>query len=160
MATAKHTWRTVWQGQAIVVLRDEVEVDRLPADRIARVVFVCRGDGDSPGDIERTVVELGDEGGYWVFEAETGFAGRVNFERQAFWAERGLVHWVGVADAAWPWRLRLRTLGAREAMRRLPRGDLEGVLDQWPLVGPQTWDERKQRRIDKHRPFGHVRAVP
>lgn len=159
MTTAKHTWRTVWQQQDIVVLRDEVEVDRLAADRIARVVFVCSGGGDTPGDIERTVVELADGAGYLVFEAETGFAGRVNFERQAFWAEKQLVYWVGIADAAWPWRLRLRTFGGREPLRRIARGDLEGVLDQWPLVGPQTWAERKQRRIDRHRPFGNVRAA-
>ena len=42
-----------------MVLRDEVEVDRLAADRIARVVFVCSGEGDSPGDIERTVLRHG-----------------------------------------------------------------------------------------------------
>ncbi len=158
MAMANHTWRTVWQQQDIVILRDEIEVDRLPAERIGRVVFVCRGEGDSPGDIERTVVELADDDGYLVFEAETGFAGRVNFERQTFWAERRLVHWVGATDAVLPWRLRLRSFGAKEAFRRLPKGELDGVLDQWPLIGPQTWDERKQRRIDKHRPFGSVRA--
>src|SRR5437764_393512 len=46
----KPTWRTLWVQNDIVVYRDEVEVDRLPGDRIVRVHLVYRGRGDTPGD--------------------------------------------------------------------------------------------------------------
>ena len=35
-----HSWRTAWQVQDIIVYRDDVEVDRMPASSIDRVVFV------------------------------------------------------------------------------------------------------------------------
>jgi hypothetical protein len=34
----KHAWRTAWQGQDIVVYRDELEFDRFSADQIKRVM--------------------------------------------------------------------------------------------------------------------------
>ena len=90
----KTSWRTLWVHNDIVVYRDEVEVDRLPGDRIARVFLVYRGQGDTPGDIAQSVVELAGDEGYALFEANTGFAGRVNFERQSFWHARQCVYWV------------------------------------------------------------------
>ena len=51
-------WRTAWQQQAIVVWRDEVEVDRLEADRIRKVVLVYEGSGDSPGDVIGALVRV------------------------------------------------------------------------------------------------------
>ena len=105
-----------------------------------------------------SVVELdGADGGFALFEARTGFAGRVNFERQAFWQERGCVYWVPAASAALPWRLRLggwRGDAAGRAYRRIDRSELEGCLAGWALEGPQTWDERKQSRLERSRPFG------
>ena len=92
----KTTWRTLWQHQDIVVYRDEVEVDRLAASRIGCVYLVYRSHGDSPGDIGVSVVELDD--GYALFEAQTGFAGRVNFERHAFWQAKECVYWVSAAS--------------------------------------------------------------
>ena len=53
----KTTWRTRWQANEIVVSRDGSEVDRLPGDRIARVLLVYRGQGDTPGDIVHGIVE-------------------------------------------------------------------------------------------------------
>jgi len=151
----KSTWRTLWQHQDIVVYRDEVEVDRLAAARIECVYLVYRGTGDSPGDIGMSVVELDD--GYALFEAQTGFAGRVNFERHEFWRAKACVYWVSSANAALPWRLRLGAwpaTGPGRAFRRLERTELEGCIANWVLEGPETWEDRKKRRLERSRPFG------
>lgn len=150
----KTTWRTLWQQQDIVVYRDEVEFDRFAATRIECVYLVYRGHGDSPGDIGVSVVELDD--GYALFEAETGFAGRVNFERHAFWQEKECVYWVSAASAALPWRLRLGAWPGNSparAYRRLERNEIEGCVANWALEGPQTWEDRKRQRIERARPF-------
>ena len=150
------TWRTAWQGQDIVVYREDEEVDRVNAHDIQRVVFVHRDSGDSPGDLQYAIVELGEE--CLVFPDYTGFAGRVNFERQAFWAERGCVFWVGDGHASLPGRLRrgrwlLRHAGPQFV--RLPRVELAPLIETWPLEGPQTWEQRKWRRIESARPFSN-----
>jgi len=157
----KTTWRTLWQQQDIVVYRDDVEVDRLPASHVQSVYFVYRGQGDSPGDIGMSVVELDD--GYALLEAQTGFAGRVNFERHAFWQEKACVYWVSAASAALPWRLRLGAWpgsSPARAYRRLERGEIEDCVARWSLEGPETWEDRKKRRIDSTRPFGHTGSPP
>jgi hypothetical protein len=149
------TWRTQWQQQDIVVYRDDVEVDRIPATRIEKVFLVYRGTGDSPGDIGVSVAQLDD--GYALFEAETGFAGRVNFERHAFWEQRQCVFWVSAASATLPWRLRLGAWPGSapgRAYRRLERSELDGCISHWKPEGPETWEARKKRRIDRSRPFG------
>ena len=75
----KTSWRTLWQQQSIVVYRDEIEFDRLAAERIGRVFLVYCGAGDSPGDIGMSIVEFEDDAdGFALFAAHTGFAGRVN----------------------------------------------------------------------------------
>jgi hypothetical protein len=155
----KTTWRTLWQHNDIVVYRDELEVDRLPAERIARVLLVYRGRGDTPGDIDHIVVELSDGAGYALFEPNTGFAGRVNFERQSFWQARRCVYWVAAPMAALPWRLRFgawRGEANRQAFRRLGREELQPSIERWTLEGPQTWEDRKRGRIERSRPFGHA----
>ncbi len=106
----KALWHTLWQGHDIAVCRDSVEVDRFSTQQIERVLLLHRGSGDSPGDVVQVVIELPDH--CLVFSADTGIAGRINFERQSFWAERGCVHWVNIARAPLP--LRLRT-GSRPA---------------------------------------------
>jgi len=153
----KTTWRTLWQQQDIVVYRDELEVDRLAAARIERVYFVYRGAGDTPGDIGMSIVALDDD--FAIFDASTGFAGRVNFERQDFWQSRACVYWVAAATAALPWRLRLggwRGETSARAYRRMQRRELEGCVGHWDAEGPQTWEQRKQGRIDRSRPFGYA----
>jgi hypothetical protein len=154
----KTSWRTLWQQQAIVVYRDEVEVDRIAADQIARIFLLYRDAGDSPGDIDTSVVEFKDEAeGFALFEARTGFAGRVNFERREFWQARACVYWVPAAGASLPWRLRLagwRGDGAGRAYRRVARAEFESCLERWLLQPPQTWEERKQSRLERSRPFG------
>ncbi len=155
----KPTWRTLWQQRDIVVYRDEIEVDRLPAERIERVYLVYRGAGDCPGDVVQSIVELAGAEGFALFESNTGFAGRVNFERQSFWHERACVHWVALASAGLPWRLRFaawRGDASSRAFRRLSRDELASHVARWRLDGPETWDERKQRRIERSRPFTHA----
>ena len=150
----KSSWRTAWQGQDIVVYRNEAEIDRLHAADIARVVLVHRGSGDTPGDLVQAVVEVGED--CLLFPADTGFGGRVNFERQAWWAEKACVYWVNEARAPLPLRLRRGRwfLGLTHPVyTRVPRSELAALIERWPVQGPQTWDQRKWRRIEKSRPF-------
>jgi hypothetical protein len=147
-----HTWRTAWQGQDILVFRDEKEVDRLPSPAIERILFVYSGSGDSVGSLQYAVVEAGDDA--VILPAETGFAGRVNFERLEYWASRSCIYWVPQSHARLPLRLRSGWLHlSGPAFARLPRRELQSVFERWPLEGPQTWEQRKWRRIEKRRPF-------
>lgn len=150
----KSSWHTAWQGQDIVVFRNDAEVDRFDSTQIERIVLVHRGSGDSPGDLVTAIVALPQE--FLVFPADTGFAGRVNFERQAFWAERACVFWVNEARAPLPLRLRRGRwfFGmAGPVFTRVPREELAALVERWPLHGPQTWEQRKWRRIERSRPF-------
>jgi hypothetical protein len=86
----------------------------------------------------------------------------VHFERQLFWNERRCVYWTPLAKAPLPrnlctglWILRL----AKPAFVRLPREELRPVIALWPLEGPQLWDERKNERIARARPFGALRPI-
>lgn len=150
----KMLWHTLWQGQDIAIYRDDVEVDRVNSQQIERVLLLYRGSGGSPGDVSRVVVELADD--CLVFGAETGFAGRVNFERQGFWAERGCVHWVSQARAPLPLRLRTGNGFLRlspPAYARVPKAELAAQIGRWPVRGPQTWDQRKRLRIESAHAF-------
>lgn len=154
-------WHTAWQGPDIVVFRNDVEMDRFAAAQIERVIFVHRGAGDTPGDLLFALVELPEE--HIVLPADTGFAGRVNFERLSFWAERQCVYWVAEQSASLPARLRrslwLLRPGA-PAYARLPRAELTPRIAQWPVTGPQTWEQRKWMRIALSRPFAGLDALP
>ena len=149
----KALWHTLWQGQEIVVYRDDDVVDRLDAGQIERVLLLYRGAGDSPGDVVQVLVEVADE--CVVFGAETGFAGRVNFERQAFWEERGCVHWVPHGKAPLPFKLRTGGLLrlSPPPYAHVPRSEVAAFVDRWPVQGPQTWDQRKRQRIERGQPF-------
>jgi hypothetical protein len=155
----KTTWQTLWQHDDIVVYRNEVEVDRIPAERIERVYLVYRGHGDTPGEIAQSVVELAGGEGYALFEPNTGFAGRVNFERQSFWQSRRCVYWVAARLAVLPWRLRFgawRGEANKQPFRRLGRAELAPCVERWDAEGPQTWEDRKRRRLEKSLPFGRA----
>ena len=155
----KTTWRTHWRANEIVVCRDGTEFDRLPGERIARVLLVYRGQGDTPGDIVQSVVELAGDDGFALLEPRTGFADRVNFERQPFWRERQCVYWVPAAAAVLPWRLRFgiwRADAGDRPFRRIRRDDLAAAVATWPIAGPQTWQDRKQLRIARSVPFPSV----
>jgi hypothetical protein len=149
-----HSWRTAWHGQDIVVYRDETEVDRINAEQIQRIVFVYAGNGDSPGDLQYAIVDTPSD--CILFPADTGFSGRVNFERTDYWAARGCVYWAPSARVTLPLRMRRGRwwrLGSGPAYNRMARNDLAPLVDQWPLEGPQTWEQRKWRRIERNRPF-------
>ena len=147
-------WHTAWQGSNIVVERDGAEVDRVHAPDVSRVIIVYRGDGESSSDLSYAIAELPEE--FIVFPADTGIAGRINFEHQAFWAERGCIWWVSEAKVGVPPALRRgawRLGRARPGYLRLPKAELGPLIDGWPLEGPQTWEERKWQRIERSRPF-------
>ncbi len=157
-------WHTLWQGQHIVVFRDDAEVHRVAADAIERVVFVHREGGELPTDLVFSVVEAGDDA--LLFPAETGFAGRVNFERQAFWAQRACVYWAPHPRATLPasvlrahWWQQLRGLTLSPGFVRVPRADMVAAMDRWPMSGPQTWDQRKWQRIGRNQLFSKAGAA-
>ena len=154
----KALWHTLWQGHDIAVCRDSVEVDRFNAQQIERVLLLHRGTGDSPGDVVQVVIELTDH--CLVFSADTGIAGRINFERQSYWAERGCVHWVNIARAPLPLRLRTGQAAAlvASAVRARAQADVAGMIAKWPVQGAQTWDERKRPRIERDQPFSFEHA--
>jgi hypothetical protein len=138
---------TRWEGEELLVLDRDQVVDRIPAREIVRVILVCDG-GDAPADLGFAVVETASD--HLVLPAESGIAGRVHFERQAFWAARPCVFWVDAACAPMPrhllpgvWLLRRH----RPAFVRLPLAELSGAIAAWPLEGPQTWQQRKWVRI-------------
>ncbi|MEO7335785.1 MAG: hypothetical protein ABIV63_04305 [Caldimonas sp.] len=150
----KPFWHTLWQGQDIAVQRNGVEVDRFDAQQVERVLLLHKGTGDSPGDVVQALVELTDDS--LVFGADTGFAGRVNFERQSFWAAKACVHWIAHARAPLPLRLRSGNGLLRlspPAFARVPRAELAPYVARWSIPGAQTWDERKRRRIERAQPF-------
>lgn len=153
-------WRTAWQGQEIVVYRDNEIVDRVWTPDIQRVVLVYRGAGDTPGDLAYALVEMPND--HLIFPAETGIAGRVHFERLAFWASRPRVYWVNEDEAVLPARYRPGLWLMRRAkpvFLRLPRTELDSVVEQWNLEGPQSWEERKERRVQRSLPFADL-ALP
>jgi hypothetical protein len=148
-------WHTAWQGNDIVVYSNDIEVDRFAADRIERVIFVHKGSGSSPGDLIYAVVELPDS--HLILPADTGFAGRVHFERLNFWAMKDCVYWAREQkDSMLPVRSRRGIWLLRPAApeySRVARPELDARLAQWNLVGPQTWEQRKWERITANRPF-------
>ena len=151
---------TRWQSMDLIVSQDGREIDRVSATDIERVIVVYSERGDTPGDLAYAVLQTHEHD--LLFPPESGIAGRVHFERQLFWGERRCVYWAPLAKAALPrklcagvWMLRL----SKPTFVRLPREELRPVIAQWPLEGPQLWDERKNERIARARPFGALRPV-
>jgi len=152
--------QTAWSGDRINLHRGDELVDSVGANEILRVIFVYRDQGQNPGDMNYAVVELANE--HLIFPATTGFAGRVLFEHQAFWDRRACVYWVSEQHATLPGRLRGGWFLRRQApaYARLPRTELDPLLERWPLQGPQTWEQRKWERIQRSRPFADMNAQP
>jgi hypothetical protein len=147
---------TRWEGADLAVLRNEEIADCIAAADIRRVILVCHG-GDTPADLEFVVVETASE--QVLFPADSGIAGRVYFERQPYWTERSCIYWVTGRYAPLPrhlcpgvWLLRRH----RPAYLRLPAGELTLLIEQWPLEGPQTWEQRKWAQIASKR---HLAAL-
>lgn len=147
----QQTLDTRWEGNCLLVLRDEQECDRIPARDIHRVILVCQG-GESPSNLRFAVVETTAE--YILLPAASGIAGRVHFERQGFWMQRPCVYWIDEARARLPrhllpgvWLLRRQVPG----FVRLPHEELASVIDAWPVEGPQSWEQRKWAAIVRNR---------
>jgi hypothetical protein len=143
---------TRWEGADLLVLRNEHEIDRIPSREIHRVILVCHHGGDSPGDLRFAVVETLSD--HVVLPAASGIAGRVHFERKGFWMQHPCVYWVDESRAPLPrrllpgvWLLRRQHPG----YLRLPHSELAGVIEQWPLEGPQSWEQRKWAQIVRNR---------
>jgi hypothetical protein len=152
--------QTRWQAMELIVTREGREIDRVAARDIERVIMVYRDRGDTPGDLAFAVLQTPAHD--LLFPPESGIAGRVHFERQLFWNERRCIYWVPAIKAVLPrklcagvWILRLN----KPAYVRLPRDELQSVIAGWSLEGPQSWDERKDERIARARPFGALRAA-
>lgn len=157
MTPALHT---AWLGDEIGVYREPDElIDKIHAADIRRVVFVNRNRGRKLADLIYALVELPTE--HLIFPAETGFAGRVLFERQIFWEQRACIYWVDEDRTELPVHLRRTRWFLRRAApayARLPAAELGPILDAWPLEGPQTWEQRKWEHIQRSRPFADVNA--
>jgi hypothetical protein len=149
---------TAWKGQDIVIYRNEVQIDRLRSEDIERVVLVHRGDGHIPGDLQLVLFVMADE--VVGLPAETGITGRILFERLSFWSQRDCIYWVSARKVQLPESLRRCRVGllgqVREPVVRVPRAQVEAALEQWPTEGPQTWDARKQQRIELAKPFSRA----
>lgn len=151
---------TRWQSMELIVARDGREIDRVGARDIERVIIVYSRRGDTPGDLAYAVLQTREHD--LLFPPDSGIAGRVHFERQLFWNERRCVYWAPLAKAQLPrnlcsglWFLRQH----KPAFVRLPRDELRDVIARWPLEGPQSWDERKNARIARARPFPALRPA-
>lgn len=145
---------TGWQADEIVVTRAGQPVERLRASDIDRVTLVHSGEGESPGEIRAVIFETTARA--VLLSADTGIAGRVLFERQAYWAQRNCIYWINERRVSWP----SNRAAARWpfASRQPQHGSLAppalaAVLNQADLTGPHTWEQRKQRRIERRRPF-------
>jgi hypothetical protein len=154
---------TRWEGTELLVLRGNEAIERIAADDIERVILVCNG-GDTPSALDFALFDLGAE--HLLLPASSGIAGRVYFERQAWWTQRAGIYWVTGRHAPLPQHLRA---GAsmisllrrhRPALLRLPAGELAGLVAQWPLQGPQTWEQRKWAHISAGRHLGALGLAP
>ena len=148
---SKESIDTRWDGADLLVLKHEQEIDRIASREIHRVILACHR-SDSPSDLRFAVVETTSE--HILLPAASGIAGRVHFERQVFWMQRPCVYWVDEARAPLPrrllpglWPLRRQQPG----YVRLPHNELAGVIEQWPLEGPQSWEQRKWAHIARNR---------
>lgn len=147
---------TLWQADEIVVTRGREPIDRLRAGAIERVTLVHAGEGESPGEVRAALFELADCRAV-LLGAASGIAGRVLFERQAYWTRRRCIYWVSERRVAWPtvlgeprWPLARRRV---PEYRTLTLATAEALLDRAAVTGPHTWDERKRHRIERRRPF-------
>jgi hypothetical protein len=147
---------TRWEGPNLLVLDHDAEIDRIAATDIERVVLVC-AHGDRPSDLVFAVIQTPVH--HVVLPASSGIAGRVHFERQGYWEQRACTYWASASTAKLPTRLLPGVWLLRRHMpgfHRLPLAELAGVIEQWPLEGPQTWEQRKWAHIAASRPLSQA----
>ena len=146
--------RTSWQADEIVVTRGDEWIDHLRADEIGRVTLVHAAKGESPVDVRAAIFEMPDRA--VLLGAASGIAGRVLFERQAFWAQRNCIYWVNERCVAWPEiQGETRWPFARHMPQHRPLTLAAAIAlhEHAELTGPHTWDQRKQYRIERRRLF-------
>ena len=147
--------RTCWQAEGIVVTRGDELIDRLPADDIERVTLVHIGAGESPIEVHAAIFDLPER--VVVLGAQCGIAGRVLFERQAYWSQRNCIYWVNNRLVAWPAiEGESRWSFARQLppYQQLTPAQAGALFERSAVTGPHTWDRRKQYRFERQRPFG------
>jgi hypothetical protein len=154
--------RTSWQGDDIAVTRGDEMIDCLRAEDIERVTLVHIGAGESPIEVHSAIFEL--PGRVVVLGAQCGIAGRLLFERQAYWAQRHCIYWLSHRHVSWPaFDGAPRWAFARQAppYQQLTPEQASAVYRRSDVTGPHTWDQRKQYRFRRERPFGgrHVGAM-
>ena len=147
---------TRWDGADLLVQRKQEVLDCVGARDIERVILVCDG-GDTPADLEFAVIETATD--HVLLPADSGIAGRVYFDRQPYWTERSCIYWLTGRHAPLPrhlvpgiWLLRRH----RPTYLRLPIAELAPLIEQWPVDGPQTWEQRKWAQIESKR---HLAAL-
>ncbi len=135
-----------WEGAQLLVCRNGAVIDRVGADEICRVILACRG-GDTPSHLDFALIDTGAE--HVLLPAASGIAAPVYFERQAWWTERACIWWLTTRHAPLPrrlyggvWLLRRH----QPAFMRLAADELGPLVAQWPLEGPQTWEQRRWAR--------------
>src|SRR3989442_8589848 len=129
----KTEWLAAWRGMDLLILRDGVEVDRVHADDIERVILVNEGPGETPGELLFAIIETAVE--HLVLPARSGIAGCVHFERQAFWAARDCIYWVNAHHLGLPRGLRpgLGSLRPAAGYLGLPCGGPAAQFGNWPF---------------------------
>ncbi len=149
-----------WDSRDLVVLRGDEEVDRIAAIDIQRVILVCSG-GDTPADLDFALIETPDE--HVLLPAASGIAGRLYFDRQPYWTERACIYWVTGKHAALPRHIGHRIWPLRRncpPYLRLPTRELASLIEQWQIVGPQTWEQRKwARAVSKRHLAAQARSL-
>ena len=146
---------TCWRCDEIVVSLGTQSVDRLRAGDIERVTLIHGGEGESPAEVRAVLFETAERA--VLLGAASGIAGRVLFERQAYWSQRNCIYWICEQRVAWPpsfggsrWPfVRPRLPGHRS----LTPSDAASLFDRSDVTGPHTWEQRKQHRIERRRPF-------
>jgi hypothetical protein len=160
----KRQWHAAWKAQDIVVTLNGKVVDRIDSRSILRVIFVENKLMRTASDHAFAVVDLGDE--QLVFPADSGLAGLVHFERQAFWHGRHCVYWLPPsAGALLPARCHERRwlfLRGAPVFTRVLREDLAAFYAaSEAMEGPQSWDERRWQHIqDRQSVFAPLPTDP
>ncbi|HET7528199.1 MAG TPA: hypothetical protein VFK10_19820, partial [Burkholderiaceae bacterium] len=147
--------KTSWRGDEILVTQGAGLIDRLRASDIERVTLIHRGAGESPGEVRAALFEMTARA--VLLRAASGVAGSVLFEHQAYWSHRNCIYWVSDRCVAWAsaasatrWPFGRTGLAQH---RTLSPADAALLFERAAVTGPHTWDQRKQYRIERRRPF-------
>ena len=147
--------KTCWRGEEIVVTQGAERIDRLSASDIQRVTLIHAAAGESPGEVRAALFEMTERA--VLLRATSGVAANVLFEHQAYWSHRNCIYWVPERSVAWPSPVgAMRWPFGRTGVAQhqvLSRADAALLLERAAVTGPHTWDQRKQYRIERRRPF-------